>query len=438
MATTLAATLVVAATLCSPALVFEWYGPVLVGLCALVVAGGLCRAFLVTAVACLPNPDPPELPMASPPNPPTVGVLVTAYNDADTLDETLDACDALDYPEDRLRVLVGFEAASTDDTEAVARRAATSDSGVRVRVIERSAPPAGKAAAVNHLRSHLGDDVDVVASLDAGQRLEQGSLSRAVRWLADTETWCVKGRSYGRNADESLLALCATVERHLAERIAFVARSRLGWFSLFTGGQAFFRVETLDRLGAFDETALLEDVAMATRIHARGGRVRVDPSIVATERNPTTLSAWAGQRRRWARGGMQVARRSLGRLLRSPTASVPTRLDAAYTFAVLLWVPVAVLLSPLVALTVTTSPTTAALGSLSGWLPLISMVSWAFPYALFLRDAVDGRRHDGREYAAPLLLPAYFALQSVVVLAAFLDEFVLRRPSVYVTSRSEE
>ncbi|WP_224332921.1 glycosyltransferase [Haloprofundus halobius] len=436
---TAAAALGLSVALCSPVLVISWYGPLIAVLCVLVASGVTFRAVLATGVACLRNPDPPPLPA----DPPAVSVVVTAYNDADALRGTLDACAELDYPSDRVNVLVGYEAASTDGTVAAARRAAAADS--RTRAVERSEPPAGKAAAVNHLLSHVDGDVDVVASLDAGQRLAPGSLSRAVRWLvADAETWCVKGRSYGRNADESLIALCATVERHLAERIMFVARSRLGWFSLFTGGQAFFRAETLAALGPFDEDVLLEDVEMSTRIHARGGRVRVDPSIVATERNPTTLSVWAGQRRRWARGGMQVARRSLTGLLRSPDAPVVTRLDAAYTFAALLSLPVVVLLSPVFLISPVVVPGSvatvelAASDSVLRWLSLSSLFSLSVPYALFLRDAVDGHHHGVREYAAPLVLPAYFALQSVVVLAAFLDEFVLRRPSVYVTSRLDE
>ncbi|WP_224447866.1 glycosyltransferase [Haloprofundus salilacus] len=430
LATTTAA-LGLAAVLCSPALLVAWYAPSIAALCALAGVGATVRAILATGVAFAPNPTPPPLPS----DPPTVSVVVTAYNDADRLRETLDACAALDYPSDRVSVLVGYEAASTDGTETVARRAAAGDS--HVRAVERSEPPAGKAAAVNHALSHA--DGDVVASLDAGQRLAPEALSRAVRWLVvDEETWCVKGRSYGCNSGESLIALCATVERHLAERVAFVARSRLGWFSLFTGGQAFFRAETLAALGPFDEEVLLEDVEMATRIHARGGRIRVDPAIVATERNPATVSAWAGQRRRWARGGMQVARRSLAGLLRSRDASVPTRLDAAYTFAALLSVPVVVLLSPVVVSEAVTAVESATSGSLLRWLSLSSLFSLAVPYALFLRDGVDGQHHDAREYAAPLVFPAYFALQSAVVLAAFLDEFVLRRPSVYVTSRRND
>jgi cellulose synthase/poly-beta-1,6-N-acetylglucosamine synthase-like glycosyltransferase len=411
---------VLATVLCAPALVFPWYAPLFGTACVLVAVGGSIRTVLVVGVALSPNPDPPPLPV----NPPTVSILVTAYNDAVGLRETLDACSHLAYPADCVTIYVGYEAVSTDETATVAQRAARTDA--RVHAVERPGPPGGKAAAVNSLLPHV--DSDIVVSLDAGQRLEPGSLARAVRWLvSDPETWCVKGRSYGRNADESLLSLCATVERHLAERLAFVSRSRLGWFSLFTGGQAFFRASTLESLGRFDETVLLEDVEMATRIHRRGGAVRVDPAVVASERTPSTLAAWIAQRRRWARGGMQVARRSLGGLLRSRSASVPTRLDAAYTFALLLSVPIVVLLAPVVAPTAAT-----VLGVVPWW---FSLSPFVVLYALFLRDFFDGHRHAPREYAAPLLLPAYFALQSLVVLVAFVDEFVLRRPSEYVTSR---
>jgi len=53
-------------------------------------------------------------------------------------------------------------------------------------------------------------------------------------------------------------------------------------------------------------------------------------------------------------------------------------------------------------------------------------------------DARDGHRRDALEYAAPLLLWPYVAVQALAVVAAFLEELVLRRPTRYVTSTSDE
>ncbi|WP_101295385.1 glycosyltransferase [Halegenticoccus soli] len=412
-----------------PALAVGEYARLLSGL-ILAATTGFAIRMLLSALFALREPDrPPEV--DSDAALPSVTVVVTAYNEADALAETVSACLRQSYPPERLDVVVGYEAASTDGTPAIAERLAAESP--RVEAVRRDAPPAGKAAAVNRaLRRARGE---IVASIDAGQRFEPGAVRRAAGWfLADGGTWCVKGRCYGTNAAASLVALHATVERHVVERIEFVARDASGGFDLFTGGQAFFRRAALDALGPFDETVLLEDLDMAARIHARGGRIRVDPGIVTAERNPETLAAWWSQRKRWARGGMQVARRYLARLPADSDLPTTVRLDALYTFCTVLTLPALALASPLVPLSVlggAPAPPPSALAASTA----AAAAALLLPYAVFLRDARAGRAHDPREYLVPITLPLYLGLQAAVVVDAFVDEFVRRRPAVYVTSR---
>ena len=54
---------------------------------------------------------------------PTVSVVIPVYNEASVLEGTIDACRAVDYPEHKLEVVVCYEADSTDETAAIARRA---------------------------------------------------------------------------------------------------------------------------------------------------------------------------------------------------------------------------------------------------------------------------------------------------------------------------
>ncbi|WP_440005523.1 glycosyltransferase [Halomicrococcus sp. SG-WS-1] len=430
----------IAAVVATPVVLVPAYGRVLGTLVVLVFAGLASRAALGTALAFRPlaalGPGDASLPSATAADPrdadlPTVSVVVAAYDEADTLPATVEACRRLDYPDDRLEVLLCYEAASTDGTARVAEAATAGDP--RFRVCRRDAEPGGKAAMANFgLERATGD---VVAFVDAGQRPEPDALRRAVGWFrADDDAWCVKGRCWGTNADGSLVALHATVERHFAERGEFVAREVASGFTLFTGGLAVFRRTAFETLGPFDESVLLEDVEFASRIHAGGRGVRVDPGIVSAETNPESLASWWSRRKRWARGGMQVARRYVGTLPRNPNLSRVARVDAALTFGSLLALPLLVLALPAVALghadggAATFIPGEQALVALAG------VVALASPPLVLLRDRLDGRPHSLREYAAVVTLPLYFAVEAGAVVTAFLDEFVLRRPTVYVPS----
>lgn len=396
---------------------------------ALLAGVALSTRALCSALAAFRRRQPPDGSQFE--RPPTVSLVLTAYNEADALPATIDACLALDYPPDRREILVCYEAASTDGTAAVAREYAAAEP--RVRAIERPGPPAGKAAATNHALGAVSGEI--VAVLDADQRPEPNALVRAVRWFRDDDVWCAKGRCFGTNAGASLLALCATVERGLVERTEFYARDLFGGFTLFTGGQALFRTEALGRLGPFDESLLIEDVEMAYRLQRAGGEVRVDPGVVTRETNPVGLSAWWSQRKRWARGGMQVARRHLGRNMLVGPPSLGTRVDAAATLGTVVALPFLVFAAGLVPVALLHGtgrfPLTAA--ALPLWLWALG-VPLALPFLLFGLDRRDGRAHDRREYAAPLLLWPYAALQSLAVVTAFVEEFLLRRSAVYVTS----
>jgi cellulose synthase/poly-beta-1,6-N-acetylglucosamine synthase-like glycosyltransferase len=401
-----------------------------VGLAVETYVTGFLVALSVRAVAdgvvSARPPAPPELPDDRPV--PTVSVLVAAYNEADVLGATVAACRNLDYPDEKLEVLVGYETASMDDTATVAHAAATGDP--RVRAVARDGPPAGKAAATNHLRRRATGELLVV--LDADQRLEGGALRRAVRWFAtDPDLACLKGRRFGANPAASLVALFATVEWHVLERVAFVARGVAGGFALFTGGQVFVRANALDAVGGFDESVLLEDVELACRLHRQGERIAVDPRIVSREHNPIAVRAWWSQRKRWAWGSLRAARRNLRPLATAGQAFPLVRLDAVVTLGFVLALPALLLALP--------SVVAARLFYGSGlpgpaWLVPV-LVSVGLPYAVLLADAQVGRPHHRREYLVPPVLWAYLALQGLVVVVAAVEEFLLETDPVYVTSR---
>lgn len=420
---------VLVAIILAPTLVFEAYPRLLNTLLLIGLVGLVGRSFL-SALLSFRSANTPDLTLSDAALP-AVSVVIPAYNEAPVLSDTIDACRNLNYPTEKLEVVLCYEADSVDRTAEICRDAAANHE--IFTAIERDEPGGGKAKAMNYALPYASHDI--IAMIDADHRYRPDAIRRAVAWFeSDEDIWCLKGRCYGTNPNDSLLALHATVERHIAEKADLFARDVIGGFTIFGGGQAFFRREVFETLGSFDEEMLTEDIDMSSKIHAAGKRLVMDPSIITFEENPPTLQAWWSQRKRWARGWMQVAVRYLTTIPRNPAVSVTAKADAIYTFSYAI-IPVFVVIGlPLVVLpqfgveTATYIPQARAIWAAVGFSPVV------VAGLIFLQDWRDGLAHQPREYLAAFTLWFYLVFQTAVFITAFIEEFIIEKPSVYVTT----
>ena len=121
---------------------------------------------------------------------PTVCVIVTAYNEEAVIERRLDNLLELDYPEEKLELVVTSDA-STDQTHQVVARYAPR---VRLIVNERG----GKVSAQN--RAVRETDAEIVAFSDANATWAPDALRKLVRNFADPDVAYVFGRLNLRDA----------------------------------------------------------------------------------------------------------------------------------------------------------------------------------------------------------------------------------------------
>lgn len=117
---------------------------------------------------------------------PAVTVLMPVHNEAAVLEAKLNNLLALDYPSDKLDILVVSDG-SSDDSVAIAKRFAAQGP---VRVIETTERK-GKANALNTGLAELRHDI--VVFTDASIMLEPQALKAIVAPFADPEVGCVSG-----------------------------------------------------------------------------------------------------------------------------------------------------------------------------------------------------------------------------------------------------
>jgi cellulose synthase/poly-beta-1,6-N-acetylglucosamine synthase-like glycosyltransferase len=124
---------------------------------------------------------------ADPSREPAVSVIVAAYNEEAVIERRLENLLALDYPADRLEIVVASDA-STDRTNELVRAVGAREP--RVRLLD--CPRGGKVAAQDRaVRETTGE---VVAFSDANATWAPDALRRLVAALADPEVAYVCGR----------------------------------------------------------------------------------------------------------------------------------------------------------------------------------------------------------------------------------------------------
>lgn len=117
---------------------------------------------------------------------PTVSIVVPVYNEERVIADMLEHLLAIEYPKDRLQILVVSDA-SSDGTDDIVRSFA--DRGVELlRVAGRQGKTAAENAAGHAVRG------DIVVNIDASIRVPQHALRNLVTAFADPEVGVASGR----------------------------------------------------------------------------------------------------------------------------------------------------------------------------------------------------------------------------------------------------
>jgi cellulose synthase/poly-beta-1,6-N-acetylglucosamine synthase-like glycosyltransferase len=118
---------------------------------------------------------------------PTVTACIPVYNAADSLRKKLESMLELDYPKDKLEILV-YTDGCTDDTEDVVRSFAARDPRV---VLCRGGERKGKPTALNEMLKVAKGEVLFLT--DCRQTVEKGALRALLRKLGAPGVGCVSG-----------------------------------------------------------------------------------------------------------------------------------------------------------------------------------------------------------------------------------------------------
>jgi cellulose synthase/poly-beta-1,6-N-acetylglucosamine synthase-like glycosyltransferase len=248
----------------------------------------LIYPMLLQAMAAL---RPSSVPAGDPPEWPTISISLPAYNEEQSIRETLLSLLRIDYPTDRRQILV-ISDASTDRTDEIVREFAKQ--GVSLL---RLPARAGKTAAENAAAPHLSGDI--VVNTDATIRIPPGSLKPLIRAFQDPSVGVASGRdvSIGRFDQESNRAESGYVGYEMWLRSL---ETRAG---TIVGASGCFYAIRRSLVSSLFPEALSRDFASPLRARAAGYRtVSVHEAVCLVPRTTSLRSEFRRKIRTMARG----------------------------------------------------------------------------------------------------------------------------------------
>lgn len=267
----------------------------------------------------------PSLP-ALPDRLPIVTVQLPLYNEKYVVERLIDAVAALRYPRDRLQIQVLDD--SADDTAGLAAMRVEYHRArgcwiEHLRRTDRTGYKAGAlAAALPQARGEL------IAIFDADFVPGPSLLLDSISPFADPRVGMVQTRWKHLNRGYSILTQVQAIMLDAHFTIDQVARSRGGVYFNFNGTAGIWRTEAIRDAGGWQWDTITEDLDLSYRAQLRGWRFVYLEHVGCPSELPVEMNAFKSQQHRWAKGAIQVMKKTLPLVWRAP---VPLRIKVEAT-----------------------------------------------------------------------------------------------------------
>ena len=335
---------------------------------------------------------------------PTVTVQLPMFNERYVAERLIRACAAFDYPKERLEIQVLDD--STDDTTQQVRAVVTevAAEGVDVVLIHRTDRTGYKAGALEEgLTVAKGE---LIAMFDADFVPPVDFLRRAVPHFRE-DVGMVQTRWGHLNANyDWLTRVQATLlDGHFV--VEHTARHAAGlWFN-FNGTAGIWRKATIADAGGWQHDTLTEDMDLSYRAQLKGWDFVYLLDQIAPAELPIDMAAFKVQQHRWAKGGVQTARKLMGRIWRSD-AVFGNKMEATAHLGANFSYPLVVLLAVLLPGAVAARVASGGVGTLA----MLDAVLFGFallPFLIYYAVGIigSGAEHMGRRL---LMLPVVLAI----------------------------
>ncbi|HLD72106.1 MAG TPA: glycosyltransferase [Candidatus Nanoarchaeia archaeon] len=229
---------------------------------------------------------------------PLVSVLVPAFNEEKTIIRTLESIHQLDYPKERLEVIV-IDDGSKDKTKKMVGWYIQDKSQFKLI----SHQNCGKAASLNKaLKIAKGE---FFACLDADSFVDRATLKKMlVQYYSENDPkLAIITPAMKVYQPKNLLQRLQWLEYIVIILIARLS-SQIDSLYVAPGPFSLYRTEIIRKLGGFDEKSITEDQEIAYRVQKEQYKIKQCPKGYVYTVAPEAIRPFYRQRRRWYLGSL--------------------------------------------------------------------------------------------------------------------------------------
>lgn len=234
--------------------------------------------------------------------PPPVTVQLPIYNELYVADRIIDAAASLDYPRDRLQILVLDD--STDETMEICRRkvAQYRRLGLNIQLINRMSRTDYKAGALSNALKHSSGEF--IAVFDSDFVPPREFLLRLLPYFTSEDIGMVQSRWGYLNMDYSFLTISQSVMLDVHFLVEQYSRNQNGYFINFNGSAGVWRKHCIESSGGW-QPCLAEDLDLSYRAQLRGWKLVYTNDVVSPCELPVQVNSVMRQQFRWAKGSIE-------------------------------------------------------------------------------------------------------------------------------------
>jgi len=233
---------------------------------------------------------------------PVYTILVPLYREEKVIDQIIKAMTAIDYPKEKLDIIITLEEYDHQTISAI--KEANPPSYFKTLILPNVSPKT-KPKALNV--AFLKTKGEFLVIYDAEIIPEPDQLKKAyLAFQKYPEIGCFQTRLDHYNADQNIITKIFNAEFSFYYDLFLPGLQKFNHPIPLSGHSTHFRKEVLEKIGAWDPYNVTEDCDVGIRLHRMSYRTGIINSI-SQEEAVSNLKVWIRQRTRWMKGFIQTS-----------------------------------------------------------------------------------------------------------------------------------